>query len=304
MNIGTGNTAHGFYSLNANSSGNYNSALGYQTLQLNETGSNNVAIGYKALYTNNSSGNVAVGSEAAWQSELAASLTAVGYQAAFSNQGSNNTMVGYQALFSNEWGSRNTAVGTTAGSSNVSGYYNTIIGAYANTNASGYSNSVAIGDAALITASSQIRLGDNGVTSIGGYANWTNISDKRFKTNVSKDVPGIEFIQLLEPVTYNLDIERINDFLGVDNSEKAEVLAASGKENMKFTGFLAQDVEQAARSVNYEFSGVDAPKNDKDTYGLRYAEFVVPLVKAVQEQQAMIEEMKAEIETLKNQLNK
>ena len=29
--------------------------------------------------------------------------------------------------------------------------------------------------------------------------------------------------------------------------------------------------------------GVDAPKNDKDYYGLRYGEFVVPLVKAVQE---------------------
>jgi hypothetical protein len=33
----------------------------------------------------------------------------------------------------------------------------------------------------------------------------------------------------------------------------------------------------------------EVPKNDKDMYGLRYAEFVVPLVKAVQEQQKMIE---------------
>ena len=35
--------------------------------------------------------------------------------------------------------------------------------------------------------------------------------------------------------------------------------------------------------MGYDFSGVDAPKNDKDIYGLRYSEFVVPLVKAVQE---------------------
>ena len=28
---------------------------------------------------------------------------------------------------------------------------------------------------------------------------------------------------------------------------------------------------------------MDAPKNENDFYGLRYAEFVVPLVKAVQE---------------------
>src|SRR5262249_1225742 len=73
------------------------------------------------------------------------------------------------------------------------------------------------------------------------------------------------------------------------------------------TGFIAQEVEQAAKKVNYDFSGVDAPKNDKDMYGLRYSDFVVPLVKAVQElssqndaqqkinsdQQKQIDELKA-----------
>jgi len=58
---------------------------------------------------------------------------------------------------------------------------------------------------------------------------------------------------------------------------------------------LAQDVEQAAISVGYDFSGVDKPKNKEDFYGLRYAEFVVPLVKAVQEQQEIIEQLKNEI---------
>jgi hypothetical protein len=55
------------------------------------------------------------------------------------------------------------------------------------------------------------------------------------------------------------------------------------------SGFLAQDVEAAAQQVGFDFSGVDAPKNEKDMYGLRYAEFVVPLVKAIQEQQEEIE---------------
>jgi hypothetical protein len=53
-------------------------------------------------------------------------------------------------------------------------------------------------------------------------------------------------------------------------------------------------VEQAAKQVGYDFSGVDAPKNDKDLYGLRYAEFVVPLVKGMQEQQKMIEELQSQ----------
>jgi predicted RNase H-like nuclease (RuvC/YqgF family) len=68
------------------------------------------------------------------------------------------------------------------------------------------------------------------------------------------------------------------------------------------TGFLAQDVAKAAHELNYEFSGVDIPDNDKDLYTLRYSEFVVPLVKAVQEQQDEIRALKSENNQLKHQL--
>ena len=60
----------------------------------------------------------------------------------------------------------------------------------------------------------------------------------------------------------------------------------------KLTGFIAQEVEQAAKEVGYDFDGVQLPKNDHDHYTLGYSTFVVPLVKAVQEQQAMIEEQR------------
>ncbi|MCB2219850.1 MAG: tail fiber domain-containing protein [Bacteroidetes bacterium] len=296
------NTAIGTYALFANTSSDNNTAIGSGALSENSSGEGNTALGVNTLGENNSGYfNTAIGLASLNFNTTGSSNVAVGVEAGHTNTtGSNNTAIGYQSLFSNDNGLRNTAVGMVAGSSNISGFYNTIVGAYANTNAGNFSNSAAIGDAALITAGSQIRLGDAGVNSIGGYANWTNISDKRFKTNVKKDVPGLEFIQLLEPVTYNLNVTAINEFLGIDNSEKAEVLAESGKENMKMTGFLAQEVEDAARSVNYEFSGVDAPKNDKDTYGLRYAEFVVPLVKAVQELAEENRLLKERIEKLEN----
>ena len=73
-----------------------------------------------------------------------------------------------------------------------------------------------------------------------------------------------------------------------------------GMKNLKivYTGFIAQEVEKAANEVGFNFSGVDAPKNENDFYGLRYAEFVVPLVKAVQEQQKVIEELTKRIEEL------
>ena len=52
----------------------------------------------------------------------------------------------------------------------------------------------------------------------------------------------------------------------------------------------------------YDFSGVDKPQNDKGFYGLRYGDFVVPLVKAVQEQQQLIKELQQEIADLKKQI--
>ena len=66
-----------------------------------------------------------------------------------------------------------------------------------------------------------------------------------------------------------------------------------------------QDVEKAALELNYDFSGVDKPKDaSAQTYALRYGDFVVPLVKAVQEQQAMIEKLEKEISELKALIKK
>lgn len=62
-----------------------------------------------------------------------------------------------------------------------------------------------------------------------------------------------------------------------------EIQAKRDKSKISYTGFIAQEVEQTAKKINYDFSGVDAPKNNSDLYGLRYGEFVLPLVKAVQE---------------------
>ena len=59
------------------------------------------------------------------------------------------------------------------------------------------------------------------------------------------------------------------------------------------TGFIAQEVEAAAKKVGFDFDGVSTPENETDLQGIRYAEFVVPIVKAMQEQQEMITELKA-----------
>ena len=76
--------------------------------------------------------------------------------------------------------------------------------------------------------------------------------------------------------------------------------AAAEKAAIRYTGFLAQEVEAAAAASGYDFSGIDAPKEGHDAYGIRYAEFVVPLVKAIQEQQQLIEQQNMQIQAYEN----
>jgi hypothetical protein len=79
-----------------------------------------------------------------------------------------------------------------------------------------------------------------------------------------------------------------------------ELKAKANKARIKYTGFVAQEVEKAAKKLNYDFSGVDAPKNSEDFYGLRYAEFVVPLVKSVQELSKKMKHLKKDWQSLKH----
>jgi len=122
-------------------------------------------------------------------------------------------------------------------------------------------------------------------------------------------VSGLDFISRLRPVTYHLDKDTQDRLMGtVDSSDYAEKYDI---EAIKMSGFIAQEVEQAAQEAGYDFSGLTKPKGDNGLYSLSYAQFVVPLVKAVQEQQQVIDaqkkrievlnEMAAEVQTLKNE---
>lgn len=210
---------------------------------------------------------------------------------------------GYQALYSNTTGDYNTANGDQALYHNITGDYNTAVGCWAgpNSSSSAYSNQTAIGYNTENTASNQVRIGNSDVTSIGGYANWTNISDAHFKKDINENVPGLDFVLKLRPVTYHLDMDAIANFYHTPDSLRLKD-AEQIKGNMLQSGFLAQEVEQTAKELNFDFSGVNAPKNDNEHYGLRYAEFVVPLVKAVQEQQTIIDNLQKENKLQQKQL--
>jgi trimeric autotransporter adhesin len=311
---GSYNTATGSEALLYNTTGFYNTANGYQALYYNASGNHNTANGYHALRYNTSGYyNTAIGSRALYSNTTGYSNTAKGSFALYSNaSGYYNTATGRSALHYNTTGNQNTATGAFALQYNTTGSYNTALGRSAGPSSSfpNLSNTTALGYAVTTTAPNQVRIGNNSVTSIGGKVGWTTLSDGRYKHYVQQDVPGLEFIMQLRPVTYTVDIVALDKALGNSiaplTAEEATTKTESAK--VKHTGFVAQEVEEIAKKLNYEFSGVDKPKNDKDFYGLRYAEFVVPLVKAVQELNKKTEEenqqLKLQVAALQERLTK
>jgi trimeric autotransporter adhesin len=137
------------------------------------------------------------------------------------------------------------------------------------------------------------------------------LSDERFKKNIDEDVLVLDFIMRLRPVTYNLEVNKLASYLKEDehaNTSGSKAYLApddftqqsrNAKEQIRYSGFVAQEVEMAAAESGYDFSGVSRPQNDDDLYGLKYSQFVVPLVKAVQELNAIIEAQKISNEELK-----
>lgn len=265
------NAAFGNFALNKNTSGNYNTAVGAWSLYNNTTGTSNVAVGRNAMYSAATShGNTAIGAEALKNN----------------TNGGANVAVGADALINNVTGNWNTAVGHSAGPAFGSG--NLI-------------HATALGYFAKNTANFQVRIGHDLITDIGGQVSWSTLSDGRFKRDIKEDIAGLEFINKLRPVSYTVDHAALTRSHSVPDSIRAQ-LQAGRKSDVRQTGFVAQEVEALIKKGNYSFNGVKAPQNDQDHYSIRYAEFVVPLVKAVQELTAKLETQEKEMKALKKQL--
>jgi len=300
---GNGNTATGGYALYSNINGGYNTAHGEHALYSNQTGFQNTAIGVTSL-RNNTSGNcnTATGDQTLLVNSSGSYNTANGWRALMLSTGSNNTATGNQALYDNSSGNYNTADGNYALNDNTTGSYNTALGNNAFAAGTSFDNSMALGSNAIIDASNKVRIGDASVTSAWVQVNWSIGSDVRIKNNVKENVSGLDFIKLLRPVTYNYNISKQNEILGVADTSDLE--SKYDIEKIQFSGFIAQEVDAAAKNAGYSFSGID--KSGK-LWGLRYAEFTVPLVKAVQELDESlnvnVESLKLENQALKAQLS-
>ncbi len=230
----------------------------------------------------------------------------MGYQALYSNNtGTFNHGVGFQSLYYNTTGSYNSGNGYRTLFSNTIGSCNSGLGYNANVALGNLNNATAIGCNTVVNTSNKIRFGNAAVTVLEGPVAYT-ISDGRFKSNVQEtDVKGLDFIRRLHPVVYNFDAEKFDQFLTQNMPDSVKANRApvdfGPATTIRQSGFIAQEVEQAAKEAGYDFNGVHLPENENDNYSIAYSQFVVPLVKAVQEQQQMIEVLRKEILEMRRQ---
>ena len=335
--FGDNNVAVGMNCMGTNTTGDDNIAIGQAAMFSNTSGNGNIAVGRLALNAGNGNDNVAIGTRAMVSTTIGHTNVAVGANSMlFNTTGEGNVAVGYLSLRNNTSGVQNVAVGngalfsntdgytsvavginalvnSTRGVSNVglgaaslfndiTGFGNTGVGTRANVSSGNLTNATAIGFEAIVNASNKVRIGNASVTVIEGQVPFTTPSDGRYKFGVQEDVKGLDFIMQLRPVTYQFDVKKYDANLGISEN----TMGSGYDEALKIrrSGFIAQEVEQAALKTGYNFSGIIKPKNPKEHYSLSYDAFVVPLVKAMQEQQQIIDELQKKNASLEERLNK
>jgi len=300
---GTYNTAIGISSLLKNTTGGYNTAVGYNALRNNIGNQENTAVGYGALQNNASHNNTATGAIALQFNTSGNYNTANGRAALNKNtSGSGNSALGALTLINNTTGSSNTAIGrealknNTTGSSNIaigylslenstSGNQNTALGRRALKDNTVGSNNVAVGYNAQVpdgTLDNQVRIGNTNITYAGVQVAWTITSDRRWKAGIKDSDLGLQFIEQLRPVSY---------FRKNDKDEKTEY------------GFIAQELKETLDENDASNNGMVA-KDKNGMLAVRYNDLFSPMVKAIQEQQVIIERQQSAIKKLEERLDR
>jgi hypothetical protein len=224
------------------------------------------------------SGNVALGHESLVKNTTAGGNTMVGFQAGENVTGGSNTMIGYKA-----------------GEATEGGVYNIFIGQNTRGTHPSHSQAVAIGYN-IDAAPGQVAIGTSAMGKVYNEFNtdalWSQGSDVRLKKNINDSTPGLNFIKDLRPVTYTWK----------PSNELPEEFPMYQEENGRdietvMTGLIAQEVKTAIDTSGVSRFGGWGEDND-GIQQIRAQAFVFPLIKAIQEQQTIIEDLKTRIETL------
>jgi hypothetical protein len=323
ITTGIRNTLVGGASGDSITDADYNVAIGMNTLSANTVGSRNTAVGYTALSAVNPASatdtyNTAVGYVAGNAVSTGVRNTFVGGLAGDStDDGNDNVAFGYSALSAN-CTNANTAIGRSAGSGVTSGS-NTLIGAEAGHNTvvlAGGANNTLVGaycrsDAVdsdyamglgynLSCSSDYTTLGNGGsdIRAAHGNVTWATVSDERYKKDITDSTAGLSFINALRPRTFKY--KKLGELPEDFNAYEADSTDVFKNSNTNH-GFIAQEVKAA----------IDADSSIKDGFRLwddrpdgsqevAEAALIPVLVKAIQEQNDLIESLTARITALES----
>ena len=143
------------------------------------------------------------------------------------------------------------------------------------------SSGTAARDNAIDLGSSSARFDDIFATN-----NAINTSDQNEKNTITDSDLGLDFINRLSPKSYKFN-GKTRTHYGLIAQDVETVLSDISKPTADFAGFIKGDISEEQDGSSYR-------------YGLRYGEFIAPLIKAIQEQQEQIKLLQQQIEVLKN----
>jgi hypothetical protein len=215
-----------------------------------------------------------------------------------------NASVGIGSLQLNTSGSNNSAFGNNALYSNTTGSDNTAVGNNANNNGNAaYTNTTCLGANSIVTGNNQVQLGDlKSATYCYGVVQ--DRSDKRDKSDIIDTRLGLDFINKLRPVDFKWDY-RQSYTETVIKSGKPTIIEhpndGSKKRNRYHHGLIAQEVKEVMNSLNIDFGGYQdhSVNGGEDVLTIGYGELITPMIKAIQEMNAKIQELTLIIQEMK-----
>jgi hypothetical protein len=271
-------------------------AIGHSALTALTSGASNVAVGYQSgLSLTTGVDNAFFGHAAGDGTDDGVRNTAIGRASLSANAADDNTAVGYDSLGATT-GSDNTGVGSFAGNTITTGGENTLIGYNTDVSASGSTNQIVIGNNITGTADNAVHIG-NDTSHIRCDFNtdqtWDASSDRRQKKDIKESELGLDFINDLKPCKYKYKSpSEFPEEWKAHNPDDKEPMGGSDK---YYYGFIAQEVKESIDK--YDASDYGAWNVDDDgRQRVSREQFVVSLVKAVQELSAEVKSLKQQLE--------
>jgi hypothetical protein len=112
-------------------------------------------------------------------------------------------------------------------------------------------------------------------------------SDKNEKNTIIDSDLGLDFVNSLSPKSYKFN-NKTRTHYGLIAQDVETVLGDIKKDATQFAGFCKDDISEKQDGSEYR-------------YGLRYHEFISPMIQAIKDLKAEVDTLKAEVKTLKGE---